>query len=132
MVETKLLVSSTISDAPKGARFMTADLKDYFLATAMECNEYLRVKMKYFPPDIIQRYHPLSLVGSDCYVYIKIQKGVYRLKQAALLAYNNLKKTLQPCILGAPNNNQESFVSVLTTLVSNTSRRLMLNISWTA
>ena len=30
MLETKVLVNSTISDAKRGSRFMSADLKDFF------------------------------------------------------------------------------------------------------
>ena len=33
---------------------------------------------------------------SDAYVYIIIKKGIYRLKQATILAYNNLKTHLLP------------------------------------
>ena len=72
VIETKILVNSTISDAPKGARFMSANLKDYFLATPMGRAEYMRVKLKYFPPDIIQHYNLLTLVAPDGYIYIKI------------------------------------------------------------
>ena len=75
---------------------MSADLKDFFLASPMERAEYMKVKLKYFPEDIIKRYNLQTLVAADGYVYIKIQKGMYVLKQAALLAYNNLRKTLQP------------------------------------
>ena len=96
MVETKLLVNSVISDAEKGARFMSADLKDFFLATPMAGNEYMKVRMKYFPPDIIAWYKLNQLVTPEGYIYIKIKKGMYGLKQAALLAYQNLKRTLAP------------------------------------
>ena len=30
LLETKILINSTISDADKGAKFMSADLKDFF------------------------------------------------------------------------------------------------------
>jgi len=36
LLETKLFLNSTISDADKGARFACADLKDHFLATPMK------------------------------------------------------------------------------------------------
>ena len=96
MVETKLLVNSTISDAAQGARFMSMDLKDYLLATPMEKEEYMRVKFIYFPTDIIERYSLSELVAADGYIYIRIKKGMYGLKQASLLAYQNLKKQLAP------------------------------------
>lgn len=36
MLETKILINSTISDASKGAKFMSIDLKDFFLHTIMK------------------------------------------------------------------------------------------------
>ena len=38
LLEKKLISNSTISDARKGARFLSADLKDHFLASPMEGN----------------------------------------------------------------------------------------------
>ena len=35
LLETKIIINSVISDAKKGARFMSADIKDHFLATPM-------------------------------------------------------------------------------------------------
>ena len=56
MLETKILINSTISDAERGARMLCADIKDFFLATSMEETEYMKVHLKYFPDDIINRY----------------------------------------------------------------------------
>ena len=50
LLETKLLLNSTISDAHLGDRFMTMDLKYFFLATPMARSEYMRIHSKYFPP----------------------------------------------------------------------------------
>ena len=36
LLETKLLLSSTISDAKRGTRFMSCDIVDYFLASHMK------------------------------------------------------------------------------------------------
>ena len=52
MLKMKILVNSTISDTKKGAHFMSADLKDFFLATPMDGNEYMKVLYKHFPLDI--------------------------------------------------------------------------------
>ena len=43
ILETKLIINSTISDAKNGARFMSLDLKDFFLTTAMQEPEYMKV-----------------------------------------------------------------------------------------
>ena len=96
LLETKILLNSTISDAKRGARFMCLDIKDHFLATPMQHPEYMRVKMKYIPEDIRQRYNIYDIVTKDDWVYIKIQKGMPGLWQAAILAYKHLKNFLEP------------------------------------
>ena len=35
-IETKIMLNSVISDASKGAKLLTCDLKDFFLATPMD------------------------------------------------------------------------------------------------
>ena len=96
LLETKILLNSTISNARKGARFMSLDIKDHFLATPMADPEYMRVRIKYIPPDIQDQYSIDKLVSNDGWVYIKIQKGMPGLKQAAILAYQHLKNSLEP------------------------------------
>ena len=60
----------------------------------MARDEFMRVKLKYFPSDICAKYDLAAKVAPDGYVYIRIKKGMYGLKQAALLAYNHLKQSL--------------------------------------
>ena len=90
LLETKLLLNITISDAHLGARFMTMDLKDFFLATPMARYEYMRIHSKYFPPEIKALYMIDSLIDSDGYVYVEINKCMYGLKQAYVIAYKQL------------------------------------------
>ena len=52
LLETKVMLNSTISDANRGARFISLDIKDYFLTTPMRDPEYIQVPYKYFLPDI--------------------------------------------------------------------------------
>ena len=96
IVETKILANSTISDAHLGARMCSVDLQNFYLATPMVRKEYMRVQLKHLPPDIIAQYNLLDKATSDGWVYIAIEKGMYGLKSAAILAYNNLKKNLEP------------------------------------
>ena len=70
------------------------DLKDMFLHTLMEKPEYMKVQYKYFPPDIRKKYELDKLVHKD-YIYIAIQKGMYGLKQAAVLAYRQVSTLLK-------------------------------------
>ena len=94
MLETKLLFNSTISNAKHGARFMSLDLKDMFLQSKMEKFEYMWIPYKYFPKDIINRYNLSKKVTSNGKVYVKINCGMYGLKQAAILAYETVTKLL--------------------------------------
>jgi hypothetical protein len=96
LLESKLIINSTISDSKDGARFMCADLKDHFLASPMKAPEFMRIKYRYFPQDIRTQYNLTPLVDQDGYVYVRIKKGMYGLKQAAILAYQHLVNQLAP------------------------------------
>ena len=56
---------------------MTADIKDFFLATPMEGYEYMTIHSKYFFDDIRQKYNIDELITDDGYVYVRIEKGMY-------------------------------------------------------
>ena len=60
----------------------------------MEGDEYMRVKYKHIPEDIRIRYNLKTKVTKDENVFIPIEKGMYGLKQAAILPYNHLKANL--------------------------------------
>ena len=47
LLETKLLINSTISQSAQGCRFITLDIKDFFLQTDMKDHEYMRIHKKY-------------------------------------------------------------------------------------
>ena len=97
LLETKLIINSVISDSDKGARFFTLDLKDFFLCSTMEDPEYMKVYWKHIPEDIRQRYNLYQFKqDDDDYLYIKIKRGMYGLKQAAILAYKQLIEHLRP------------------------------------
>ena len=96
LLEAKLMFNSVISDADKGARFMAADLKDFFLQSFLEEPEYIRIHGKYFLQDIRVKYNIDTIIAPDGYVYCKVIRGMYGLKQAAKLARDQLIKTLAP------------------------------------
>ena len=56
----------------------------------------MKIHIKNFPPDIIEYYNLNEKVTQDGYIFIRIKKGMYGLKQAALLGYENLVKNLKP------------------------------------
>ena len=50
MTTIKLVLNSVISSA--GERFMTADVKNFYLNTPMEDLEYMRIPIKLIPNEI--------------------------------------------------------------------------------
>jgi len=77
---SKLLFNSVVSTP--SARFLTADIKDFFLSTSkMERAEFARVPLSTFPQCIIDQYNLASLARKG-FVYIQIDGGMYGLPQA--------------------------------------------------
>jgi len=94
-LDAKLDINSTISDAHKGARYCTADIKDFFLCSTMQVYQYMRIHQCYIPPEVLDEYNLTSEhFDSKGFVYLKIRKGMYGLKEAAILAYDQLKDNL--------------------------------------
>ena len=54
LLTVKVLFNSIISTP--NARFMSIDIKDFYLKTPMACYEYFRMKLELFPEDVIQEY----------------------------------------------------------------------------
>jgi hypothetical protein len=95
MLDMKLHINSVISDAKHGARYCTADLKDFFLQSFMKVYQYMRIHRRYLPQAIIDEYKLTpEHFDSNGYVYMEIRKGVYGLKEAAILAYEQLRDHL--------------------------------------
>ena len=55
----------------------------------MDTSEYMRIPYKYFLEDIIIRYN-LENKLSGGYIFVIIKQGMYGIKQAAILAYEQL------------------------------------------
>ena len=58
----------------------------------------MRIHSKYFPQDIRYQYHIEVLIAADGYIYIKNIKVIYGLKQAAIIAQNNVISHMDPHI----------------------------------
>eukprot|EP00804_Cyclotella_cryptica_P026916 CCRYP_014749-RA/>CCRYP_014749-RA protein AED:0.26 eAED:0.26 QI:0/0/0/1/0/0/2/0/1022 len=90
MLTTKILLNSVIST--KGARFMTIDIKDFYLNTPMVRPEYMRLKLSDIPDHIIKLYKLDKLVTTDGYAYVLIQKECTVSHRRASSLNNSLKK----------------------------------------
>ena len=94
LLETKLILNSTISTP--NARFFTVDIKDFFLSSDMPAPEYMKMHKDEIPEDIFTKYDMKKLTDNKNCVNFKIKKGMYGLKQAAILAFNQLEENLAP------------------------------------
>jgi len=88
MVSSKILWNSVIST--KDARFAGTNNKNMYLETPLDRYEYMKMPIALFPADIIVHYGLNDKVLNG-YFYMDIQKGMYGLPQAGILA-NKLNK----------------------------------------
>ena len=76
ILNTKIHINSTISDAKKGARYMTMDIKKIYLGTPMDFFQYVRVPQRFIPDEIKNEYTscsnqmdiPILKSGEECTV----------------------------------------------------------------
>ncbi len=88
----KILLNSIIST--KGARCVMVDIEDFYLCMPMKRFEYMRLKISDIPEEITREYRLQVLATSDGYAYCEIQKGVYSLPQAGIIAQELLEERL--------------------------------------
>jgi CO/xanthine dehydrogenase FAD-binding subunit len=70
ILTVKLLLNSIIST--KNAKFMTIDIKDFYLMTPMKRYEYFRMNIALFPRDIIEEFNLLEKVDHDGNVFCEV------------------------------------------------------------
>jgi hypothetical protein len=84
LLTVKLLINSTISTP--SAKYMTMNIKDFYLNIPMARYEYMQLRIANMPNDVIKHYNLTNLATLDQYVYCEIQKGMYGLPQAGIIA----------------------------------------------
>ena len=89
LVMFKMLNTSTLSQPKR--KYFGFDVKNVYLNTPMQCPEYMKINLAQIPYDIISEYKLKGKVHTNGYVYIEIQKGMYRLPQASMLSNKLLK-----------------------------------------
>ena len=92
LLTVKLLLNSIISTL--GAKFMTIDIKDFYLNTPMARYEYMCLKLCDIPEEVTKQYNLATKVKNDGYVYIETRRGMYGLPQSGLLAQQLPEKRL--------------------------------------
>ena len=84
LLTVKLLLNSVISTP--NAKFMTIDIKDFYLNTLMDRFEYMKLKLRDLPKYFVKLHNLASKVDKNGFVYLKIRRGMYGLPQAGILA----------------------------------------------
>ena len=84
MLLVKIMLNSVISTP--GARFMSIDIKNFYLATPMKRYKYIKLKLNTLPEEIIQEYKLNYIATPDGAVYVEVRKCMYGLLQAGILA----------------------------------------------
>jgi len=93
LLTVKLLLNSIISTT--NAKFMTLNIKDFYLMTPMKRYEYFRMKLDLFPQDIIDEYDLTSKVDQNGNVHCEVRRGMYGLPQSGIMAKELLEERLQ-------------------------------------
>ena len=91
LTTAKLLFNSVISTP--GARFLTFDLKNFYLKTPLPTPRFMRMKLDILPEEIIVKYN-LRAIAHNGWVYFRIKRGMYGLPESGILANQLLKKRL--------------------------------------
>ena len=92
LLTIKLLLRSVISTT--NAKFMTLDIKTFYLNTSLARYKYTRLKMTYLPEDLIEEYKLCNKVTNNCYVYVEVRKGIYGLTHSGIIENQNLEERL--------------------------------------
>jgi hypothetical protein len=91
LTTAKILINSIISTL--GAKFLVIDINNFYLNTPLGRFEYMVINLLSLPQETIDKYDLIEL-SQDGKVYIEIQKGMYGLPQAGILANELLHRNL--------------------------------------
>jgi hypothetical protein len=92
MMTMKMHLNSVI--LTKGARYCTFNLKDFYLNIPMEQLKYMPMKLSNLPQKFVDLYNLTKIAKDNGNLYIKVQKGMYGLPQAGMLAHRLLEQQL--------------------------------------
>jgi hypothetical protein len=91
LTAAKILINSVISTP--SAKFLVIDIKNSYLNTPLGRFEYMVINLSSLPQETIEKYDLIEL-SQEGKVYIEIQKGMYGLPQAGILANELLQRNL--------------------------------------
>ena len=92
LLTVKLLLNIVIS--MPNAKFLTIDIKDFYLNTLMARSKYTQLKLSDLPENVIFYYNLEVKVTTDAWVYAEIKQGMYGLPHTGLISQHLLEKRL--------------------------------------
>ena len=93
LTTSKLLWNSVLSTP--GAKYMCLDIKNFYLTAALDYSEYMKMPLTVFPEWIRKQYN-LDTHALNGHVYLRMERAVWGLPQAGILANKLLRKRLAP------------------------------------
>jgi len=109
MPVVKMLLQSVVSD---DAEFMTIDIKDFYLNTALPRSEWMRIPVKFISPVILAKYNLHQYIHNGAILF-EVVKSLYglphagKISQDALLehlAAHGYHQTTTTCLFRHENN----------------------------
>ena len=91
MSTIKIHQNSVISDP--NAKYCTADISNMYLESLLNDPQFVRFKLAHIPP-AIQDAYGLSSLASNGFVYARINKAWYGLKESGRIANDDLTQHL--------------------------------------
>ena len=90
---TKFLLNSIISTIID--KCLTADIKHFYLKNYLHNTEHMKLHISIIPEKIIKAYNLSNIQYNNCWVYMKICKGMYGLKQSGTITNLELKRHME-------------------------------------
>ena len=94
-VTTAKCVFISVVSSP-GARFLLTNIKHLYLNIILSDPEFMHIPLKIIPQEIIDDYNLTALFKDQGWIYMSIKKGMYGLKQAGIIANQDLVKHMAP------------------------------------
>ena len=91
---TKLMVNNIIST--KNGRGLCLDIKKLYFNNPLPSPEYMKIHISMIPQEIVTEYKLATMKYVKGWYYMRIDKGMYGLKQAGIISNKELQKHLLP------------------------------------
>ena len=89
----KIYINSTISRTKNNAKHMCIDIKNFYLGNPMKYFQYMRIYKKIIPQEVLDEYD--IIFDDQDFTYVEIRRGVYGLKEAGVIAFDQLVQKLK-------------------------------------